>query len=42
VINGSILRPGGTVDGLTLTDIERNGVKLRSGNRAGEIRFPLD
>ena len=39
VINGSILRQGGTMDGLTVTSIERNSVKLRSGNKAGEIRF---
>ncbi len=39
VINGSILRQGGTMDGATVTSIERNSVKLRSGNKAGEIRF---
>lgn len=39
VINGSILRQGGTMDGLTVTSIERNSVKLRSGSKAGEIRF---
>jgi hypothetical protein len=42
VINGNILRQGGTVDGMTVTAIERNSVKLRSGNRAGEIRFDRD
>ncbi|MCF8062756.1 MAG: general secretion pathway protein GspB [Deltaproteobacteria bacterium] len=42
VINGNILRLGGTMDGLTVTAIERNSVKLRSGDKAGEIRFNLD
>jgi hypothetical protein len=42
VINGSILRLGGTLDGLTVTDIERNSVMLRSGSRAGEVRFDRD
>ncbi len=30
------------MDGLSVTTIERNSVKLRSGNKIGEIRFNRD
>ncbi len=42
VINGSILREGGAVDGVTVTAIERNSVRIRSGNDVGEIRFQVE
>lgn len=42
VINGNILREGGTVDGVTITAIERNSVRIRSGSDVGEIRFQVE
>lgn len=42
VINGNILRVGGSMDGVTVTDIERDSVRIRSKNEVGELHFNLE
>ena len=42
VINGQIVRAGGDLDGLSVTAIERDGVKVRSDEGTGELRFTLE
>lgn len=42
VINGQIVRAGGDLDGLSVTAIEREGVKVRSDEGTGELRFTLE
>lgn len=42
VINGRIVRAGAELDGVSVTAIERNGVKMRSGKAMAELRFTRD
>ncbi len=42
VINGNILRVGGSMDGVTVTGIERDSVRIRSKNEVGELHFDLE
>lgn len=42
VINGSIVKAGADLGDVSVTSIERNGVKLRSGSRRGELRFTME
>ena len=42
VINGQIVRAGGNLDDISVTAIERDSVKVRSGKGTGELRFTLE
>jgi len=42
VINGHIVRAGGSVEGMTVTQIGRDYVAVQSGDRGGKLRFKLE
>ncbi len=42
VINGNIVRVGGSIGDASVTDIERDSVEIRSGDKTGELRFTHD
>ena len=39
VINGQIVRTGGSIEGISVKEIARNHVALESGGRTGKLRF---
>ena len=42
VINGHIVRAGGSVEGMAVTQIGRDYVAVQSGDRGGKLRFKLE
>jgi hypothetical protein len=42
VINGTIVRAGGFFEDISITAIERDGVRIRSGDIQAELRFTLE
>lgn len=42
VINGNIVRVGGSIGDASVTAIERDSVEIRSGDKTGELRFTHD
>jgi hypothetical protein len=42
VVNGQIVRAGGSVDGVSVTHIERDYVALRAGDEKVQLRFTIE
>ena len=42
VINGVIVKVGGSTEGVTVTEIERNSVTIQAGRETGKLRFNLE